>query len=70
VGSQLREDLTHLQAALAGRPTVRILQQTAQRAETELEQWGRGTADYYQAPLDRADVAMYRDKHAEPDKLA
>ena len=47
VGSTLRENLLHLQEALSAEPTPGLLQQTGQKVEAELVQWGCGAADYF-----------------------
>jgi diguanylate cyclase (GGDEF)-like protein len=47
VGSTLRQNLLQLQAALSAEPTPGLLQQTGQKVEAELIQWGCGAADYF-----------------------
>jgi len=48
VGHALRHNLLHLQASLAAELTPGLLQETGQKAEAELAQWGCGAADYFQ----------------------
>jgi diguanylate cyclase (GGDEF)-like protein len=43
----LRQNLIQLQAALSAEPTPGLLQQTGQKVEAELIQWGSGAADYF-----------------------
>jgi len=47
VGSTLRRNLLALQAALSPESTPGPLQQTGQKVEAELAQWGCGAADYF-----------------------
>jgi hypothetical protein len=47
VGSTLRQNLLHLQAALFAESTPVLLQQTGQKVEAERTQWGCGAADYF-----------------------
>jgi len=47
VGSTLRRNLLALQAALSPESTPGLLQQTGQKVEAELAQWGCGAADYF-----------------------
>jgi diguanylate cyclase (GGDEF)-like protein len=47
VGSTLRHNLLQLQAALSRESTPGLLQQTGQKVEAELAQWGCGAADYF-----------------------
>src|ERR1700678_3399447 len=47
VGSTLRQNLHRLQAALSAESTPGFLQETGQKVEAELTQWGCGAADYF-----------------------
>jgi diguanylate cyclase (GGDEF)-like protein len=47
VGSTLRQNLLHLEAALTTEATPGLLEETRQKVETELLQWGGGAADYF-----------------------
>jgi len=47
VGSTLRQNLLHLQAALSLDPTPELVGKTGQLVETELTHWSSGAADYF-----------------------
>jgi len=47
VGFPMRQSLLHLQAALAVESPPSLLQETGQKVEAELIQWGCGAADYF-----------------------
>jgi diguanylate cyclase len=47
LGSTLRQNLLRLQAALSAESTPGLLQETGQKAEAEIAQWGSGAADYF-----------------------
>jgi len=47
VGSTLRQNLLHLQAALSAESTPGLLRETGQKVEAEIAQWGCGAADYF-----------------------
>jgi diguanylate cyclase (GGDEF)-like protein len=46
VGNTLRQNLLHLQAALSGEATPDVLQETGEKVEAELAQWGSAAAEY------------------------
>ncbi len=47
VGSALQQNLLNLQAALTAEATPDLLEETRQKVEAELLQWGGGAADYF-----------------------
>ncbi len=47
VGVTLRQHLLELQAAVSAKPTPGVLLAAAQKAETEIGQWGCGAAGYF-----------------------
>lgn len=47
VGFTLRQNLLQLQAGIGAEPTPETLQETSQKVEAELTQWGCGAADYF-----------------------
>lgn len=47
LGLTLRQNLLRLQEALSAEKTATGLQETGQKAETEISQWGSGTAGYF-----------------------
>jgi diguanylate cyclase (GGDEF)-like protein len=47
VGATLRQNLLHLQAALTAESPPGLLQETGQKVEAELIQWGCGAEDYF-----------------------
>jgi len=47
VGATMRQNLLQLQAALSAESTPCLFQETGQKVEAELTQWGRAAADYF-----------------------
>ena len=47
VGSTLRQNLLRLEAAIATTSNASLLQETGQKVEAEIAQWGSGAADYF-----------------------
>jgi diguanylate cyclase (GGDEF)-like protein len=47
VGSTLQQNLTYLQAALSAKSTPGLLQETGQKVEAEIAQWGCGASEYF-----------------------
>jgi diguanylate cyclase len=47
LGSTLRQNLLRLQAALSAESTPSLLQETGQKVETEIAQWGSDAANYF-----------------------
>jgi diguanylate cyclase (GGDEF)-like protein len=48
LGSALRQNLLQLQTALSAESTPGLLQETGQKVEAELSEWGTGAAAYFQ----------------------